>query len=224
MFSVALMFPLMSASVNSTYAQQPHTFSVTTNKDFAHLKPGETATVDINIQKQNPNDKIEMMIKSTPLTVRTEEDTTDQNSMTHHATLYVTAPINAQYKSYNIVLKTSDGHNKTQKNKMSFVVGDTDNDSSVNFYISSAYTTADFDFHLGGLGFTDTPKVIINGKDISDKIVSASDTDVNMKGVSLEDLNLIQLDYKPYTNDVIIVVGNKVSNNIRLTIGPRYSE
>lgn len=185
-------------------------------KNYFLVKPGETKVVDINVDKIDLSKEVELKVKTSPLQISTKEDSLSTNSATYHAIMQVTAPAASEKKAYSLVLSASNGESKSKKYNLTFNTNE--EDPGPDFNVSSAALSApdgatQVDFYLGGIGFGQTPRVIINGVEVTSKIISTTDTFITLKASSKAELN-----FNDDANEIIIDVNGRVSNRFILDL------
>lgn len=189
---------------------------IKSDKNYFLVKPGETKIVDINVNKMDLSKEVELKVKTSPLQISTKEDTFSTNSNTFHATMQVTTPTINEKKSYSLVLSASNGENKSKKYNITFNTNE--EAPGPDFNISSAALSApegatQVELYLGGIGFGQTPRVIINGVEVSSKIVSVTDSLLTLKASSKAELN-----FNDDKNEILIDVNSRVSNRFILDL------
>jgi hypothetical protein len=209
---LALLIQLLPITTAAGQSAGGKGISLTVNKSIWQIMPGETVMVEVEVQKQNPADKIELKIKTSPLSIRTVEDSIDADPMVHRAQVFVTAPMGLDADAYKLAISASNGTSKSKKSKLTFFVSDGEPTEGL-FITSASYSEVDFLFFLGGLGFGSAPSVFVNGKDISATITSVQDTMIQMKGSSRADLGL-----QDGVNEIMVEVDGKLSNKFILNL------
>jgi hypothetical protein len=218
LFCLVFLIQPMLFSSTQVEAAGKKKLKITVDKNYFLLKPGETATVDIKVKKRNPSDKIDLSVMASPLQIRTTEEINNANAMIHHATMQITIPDTSELKSYNVVLSASNGRRISEQLNLTFNVGEEAPSPDFNI-ISASFLFPSGDqqaaLFVGGTGFGQTPRVIVNGLEITSKIISVQGNFIVLQAATQAELNLIGS-----KNEIMVDLNGRVTNRFILNLNP----